>query len=138
MANYVKFMRGSLAAYNKLVTNNRTDDDTLYFLSGTDGEEGYLYLGTKLISGPENLNSEDFTLAKLKDVVINENLNYDALLMYDHDTGKWHDYDFESLVFRGATDENDGLAGLVPAPSIKEKNLFLRGDGSWAAAGTVE
>lgn len=132
---YVKFMRGSVAAYNKLT---QKDDDTLYFLSDKDNQEGYLYLGTKLISEPGSGSLKDLSFASLSDVLITSGLNYDAILMYDSKDGKWKDYSFESLTFKGATDEADGWAGFVPTPTVNDKNLFLRGDGSWAPAGTVE
>lgn len=32
----------------------------------------------------------------------------------------------------GATDEENGVAGLVPAPTTADKMSFLRGDGTWA------
>ena len=32
----------------------------------------------------------------------------------------------------GATENKDGAAGLVPAPSIADRDKFLRGDGNWA------
>lgn len=35
----------------------------------------------------------------------------------------------------GATTDTDGTSGLVPAPSIGDQDKFLRGDGTWAAAG---
>ncbi|MEZ5691207.1 MAG: hypothetical protein R3D71_06045 [Rickettsiales bacterium] len=38
----------------------------------------------------------------------------------------------------GATDEIDGSKGLVPAPTIADKNKFLRGDGTYADALTDE
>ena len=31
----------------------------------------------------------------------------------------------------GATENKDGAAGLVPAPSIADRDKFLRGDGNW-------
>lgn len=37
-------------------------------------------------------------------------------------------------VMTGATDTTDGTVGLVPAPLAKQRNLFLRGDGTWALA----
>lgn len=135
MAKYVKFMRGSLAAYNKL---SPKDDDTLYFLTNTDDGEGYLYLGTKLISEPGTINGSNCSLATLNDVLITANLNYDAILMYDSKAGKWRDYSFDTLVFKGATADEDGWSGFVPAPEAGSENYFLKGDGTWAAAGTVE
>ena len=43
-------------------------------------------------------------------------------------------------VFKAANDENDGAAGLVPAPTAGQQNLFLRGDATWAdpVAGVME
>lgn len=32
----------------------------------------------------------------------------------------------------GATENKDGAAGLVPAPSIENRDKFLKGDGTWA------
>ena len=47
--NYVKFMRGTEALFNSLVSK---DSDTLYFIF-QEGQEnrGKLYLGNRLISG---------------------------------------------------------------------------------------
>ena len=36
-------------------------------------------------------------------------------------------------VFTGATAQSDGVAGIVPAPLIADRNKFLKGDGTWAA-----
>lgn len=38
---------------------------------------------------------------------------------------------------QGATASEDGEAGVVPAPTSEEKDLFLRGDGRWAEAGSA-
>ena len=47
--NYVRFQRGSVAAYNALGT---PDKNTLYFIyENEDSGIGSLYLGEKLISG---------------------------------------------------------------------------------------
>ena len=37
--------------------------------------------------------------------------------------------------FTGATSEADGTAGLVPAPTTADVEKFLKGDGTWGAAG---
>ena len=47
MASYVKFNRGSQAAYNALTTK---DPNSLYFISEKDAKNGVLYLGDKTIS----------------------------------------------------------------------------------------
>lgn len=33
----------------------------------------------------------------------------------------------------GATSESDGVAGIVPAPQIADRDKFLKGDGTWGA-----
>jgi hypothetical protein len=133
MANYVKFMRGSHAAYDKLSVK---DADTIYFLSDKDDVEGSLYLGSKLIAGPDNCIGGVSTLRQLTDVVISEGLDYEAILMFDPTDKKWHSYNFDTLLFAPATADVEGKAGFVPAPSYAERNLFLRGDGVWATIGT--
>ena len=131
MANYVKFMRGTFNAYEKLKTK---DEDTLYFLSNNDGKEGSLYLGEKLIAGPDIAGAT--SLQELTDVFLTPNLDYDAILMYDSIEMKWRDYSFDALTFRAATETIEGATGFVPAPDYNERNMFLRGDGTWAVAGT--
>ena len=37
--------------------------------------------------------------------------------------------------FTGATEESNGARGFVPAPTIAQRNSFLRGDGSWSTSG---
>lgn len=140
MPNYVKFMRGTISAYNKL---EKKDDDTLYFLydnTNPSENEGYLYLGNKFISGPcdDNISTEVINLTDLKDVIIAQDLNYDALLVFDPITQQWKSYSFDSLTFCGATKDLAGLSGLVPAPKAGEQNLFLRADGTWADVNTTK
>lgn len=64
--NYVKFLRGTVAAYNRLAVK---DDNTLYFVY-QDGNDtrGKLYLGSRLISG--DVGSGSTTLADLTDVIV--------------------------------------------------------------------
>ena len=135
MTRYVKFMRGTTTAYNKLTEK---DDDTLYFLSDSINEEGSLYLGNKLISGPSSgiITPETMKLTDLIDVFVAKDLNYDALLMFNTKTSQWEAYSFDALKFTGATSTLAGLSGLVPAPEVGQTNLFLRSDGTWAEAGT--
>ncbi len=35
-------------------------------------------------------------------------------------------------IYQGATEDESGVIGLVPAPTSAEKDRFLRGDGTWA------
>ena len=65
--NYVKFQRGSLAAYQAL-TN--PDKDTLYFIYDKEGSSvGSLYMGDKLISGGDT-NFASASLDELADVIV--------------------------------------------------------------------
>lgn len=49
--NYVKFRRGTPAAFQVLLKENKTELDTLYFIYEEDEAVGELYLGSKLIAG---------------------------------------------------------------------------------------
>ena len=128
MANYVKFMRGTIDAYEQLPIK---DMDTLYFLSDSNGNEGQLYLGTKFIAGSDE-NEGVINLSDLQDVLITSGLNYDALLVYDPINKCWSDFSFDALVFSAASENHNGTSGFVPAPTLADKNRFLRGDGTWA------
>lgn len=65
--NYVRFQRGSLAAYQAL-TN--PDKDTLYFIYDKEGSSvGSLYMGDKLISGGDT-NFTSASLDELADVIV--------------------------------------------------------------------
>lgn len=85
MANYVKFLRGTPAAYNSLETKQA---DTLYFISEKDSLDCKLYLGEKLIAGGSvsGDGSGVSTLAELQDVLLTS-LQADSFLVYKD--GKW-------------------------------------------------
>jgi hypothetical protein len=44
--------------------------------------------------------------------------------------------DIETIPMVGATETADGTTGTVPAPKSTDSTKFLRGDGTWADAGT--
>jgi hypothetical protein len=51
-------------------------------------------------------------------------------------TGQSSDYStisIDATAWSGATSEEDGVAGYMPAPTIADRLKFLRGDGSWIA-----
>lgn len=122
-----------MAAWNKLPVENR-QKDTLYFISNVDDDEGLLYLGNKLIAGGTT-EKPVMSLDDLTDVVIDEaNLGDVSFLIYDYNTQSWVNKMPSQIAFGGATSESMGKAGLVPAPARGQENLFLRGDGKWAAA----
>ncbi len=122
-----------MAAWNKL-SNDQKNSDTLYFITNADDDEGLLYLGNKLIAGGTT-EIPVMGLDDLTDVTINElSLGETSFLVYDFKTSQWVNKNPSEIVFGGATSESMGKAGLVPAPARGQENLFLRGDGTWAAA----
>lgn len=130
--NYVKFMRGSLAAYNALATKN---EDTLYFIKISDGETR-LYWGNRLISDGEVPTEIKKALKDLTDVNIPEGtvLTDGMFLGYNTETGKWEPKTQTEVTVGpmvGATSEKAGSAGLVPAPAAGDENKVLTGNGNW-------
>ncbi len=80
--NYVKFQRGSQTAYDLLVSNNRVDENTLYFIYPENNSTvGKLYLGNRLISGGDVV----LTAASLNDLadVITEGAGANDFLVFD-------------------------------------------------------
>ena len=133
MANYVKFVHGTTAAWKNFPVGDRKSD-TLYFIYNDDDSEGVLYLGNKLIAGG-TAEKPLLTLNDLTDVTINNiNLGKASFLVYDHISGEWVNKNPVEVVFEGATSQSMGAAGFVPAPARGQENMFLRGDGTWAAA----
>ena len=133
-AKYVKFIRGSKAAFEKLVTKY---DDTLYFIYGEDESVGSLYLGDRLIAnGGATSQTAIDTLAELLDVNI-EDVEDGMLLGYSAALEQWIPMDIRTLVsvseMTGATAETAGVAGTVPAPKAGDQDKFLAGDGKWRA-----
>lgn len=128
MANYVKFRKGSLQAYQNLVSK---DDDTLYFIIDQDDDNVQLYLGSKLISGGE---ISDLSIGDLQDTSIG-GLADKQILVYDSNAGAWVNTNYRNLIeeFVGATENSAGVSGLVPAPGEGNTNLFLRSDGEWVS-----
>ena len=67
--NYVRFQRGSQAAYQELVNRGNVDSNTLYFIYDNKGSTGVLYMGDKLISGGDTVFTSA-TLDDLSDVIV--------------------------------------------------------------------
>ena len=79
-ASYVKFQRGSQAAYDKLVKESRIDENTLYFIYPEGNSTvGKLYLGARLISGGDVVLSAA-SLNDLADVIAEEVKVHDFLV----------------------------------------------------------
>lgn len=77
--SYVKFVRGTVTAWNQLRAASQIRDDTLYFIyESADATAGSLYLGTKLIGGTNSGGAN--SLADLTDVIVSEISNKDILI----------------------------------------------------------
>lgn len=131
LANYVKFMRGTPEAFKNLKTK---DDDTLYFIKAADATVGRLYLGNILVAGnvTEDGTSVIDSLGELIDVNLSGLVSGQVL---GYNGTEWVpmtlDGAISSSVMIGATEEEAGKSGLVPAPQAGDQNKFLRGDGTW-------
>ena len=101
MANYsfVKFQRGTLAAYNNLRVK---DPDTLYFIyADVNNQYGSLYLGEKLISGGE-VSVVSSSMSDLTDTQLS-NVQDGQILIYDSSANKWKNFDLATAI------ENTGI-----------------------------
>lgn len=142
--HYVKFMRGSISAWETLnLTPERISDDTLYFIyeNAELSTEGKLYLGQKLISGSGS--GDSININDIGDVYIDdEALNDKQILVYNDTTQRWENTSLSTIIntavgiMHGATSVADGSYGLVPTPHAGDQNKFLRGDGNWATINT--
>jgi hypothetical protein len=95
--NYVKFQRGSQAAYDALLKAGRIDDNTLYFIypsSEDTGSVGKLYLGERLISGGDVVLTSA-SLSDLADVIVDETKANSFLVQ--NAEGKWDNVSLEDV-----------------------------------------
>ena len=141
--HYVKFMRGSVAAWEILKTTpEKISDDTLYFVyqNAQTSTEGKLYLGQKLISGVgDGSFSGDININDIGDVYIDgQTLADQQILVYNDTTEQWENTSLSTIidtavgVMTGATANAAGTSGLVPVPRAGDDGKFLRGDGTWS------
>lgn len=134
LANYVKFLRGTPTAYAALPSK---DKDTLYFITAPDSSVGKIYLGEVLVAGSVTDDGTSIidSLAELVDVDLTGLVNGN-ILGYDGAKDKWVPMTLpEAITYSrmvGASQDEAGSEGLVPAPQAGDQNKFLRGDGSWA------
>lgn len=143
--HYVKFIRGSISAWNRLLASpDLIDNDTLYFIyeSADNVTEGKLYLGKKLISGSGS-GSDIININDIGDIYIDDTALFDKqILVYNETSGQWENTSLSTIInsavtdFTGATDLTNGIHGLVPVPQAGDQLKFLRGDGTWANINT--
>ena len=137
MASFVKFLRGSETAYERLAVK---DNDTLYFIyKNADDTTGSLYLGSKLISGPNGVGAT--VLSELSDVSINPTLMRDGMILqYNGSTneGTWSPVSLQTAIenahvainpsvssgeIEPGESKEDAISRLVPEP--KEGDIIL-------------
>lgn len=108
--NYVKFQRGTLAAYNNLRVK---DLDTLYFIyADTNNQYGSLYLGDKLISGGE-VSVVSSSLADLSDVNLT-NAADGQILSYDAASGKWKNLNLAQAIEDAGIETGTKVTQVTP------------------------
>ena len=137
--SYVKFVRGTVTAWNQLRAASQVYDDTLYFIyESADATTGSLYLGTKLIGGTGSGGAN--SLADLTDVIVSEISNKDILI---YSGGSWINGTIEDIInLNTSTLEIDStgaitIAGFTEAEvgTIPQKNSS--GKITWVAPGNL-
>lgn len=137
--SYVKFVRGTVTAWNQLRAASQVYDDTLYFIyESADATTGSLYLGTKLIGGTSSGGAN--SLADLTDVIVSEISNKDILI---YSGGSWINGTIEDIInLNTSTLEIDStgaitIAGFTQAEvgTIPQKNSS--GKITWVAPGNL-
>lgn len=137
--SYVKFVRGTVTAWNQLRAASQVYDDTLYFIyESADATTGSLYLGTKLIGGTGSGGAN--SLADLTDVIVSEISNKDILI---YSGGSWINGTIEDIInLNTSTLEIDStgaitIAGFTQAEvgTIPQKDSS--GKITWVAPGNL-
>lgn len=103
-------------------------------LSGISVAAGFALKGQKPLDAREILDTiED------RDALVTNFMCPEGFRVYVKETKKLYVYNGTSWnvvggaeVFTGATTEQDGTSGSVPAPAKEDKDKFLRADGVWA------
>lgn len=84
--DYVRFQRGSQAAYDALKDAGKLDSNTLYFIYSDDNSSvGALYMGTRIISGGD-ITIASANLDDLADVIVAGAKTNSFLVKGDNDT----------------------------------------------------
>lgn len=149
--DYVKFVRGSKAAFDALTSKS---NDTLYFIYETDNpDKGYLYIGSRLISCTDASGTPIAgSLSDIEDILITEVADK-QILVYDAESGKWVNKSIDELIIEvdGVTivktsvgkltlnnfeaapvgslaskDESGSLNWVTPAQAVAALNVYTK------------
>lgn len=142
ITNYIKGLSvsGKVITYTKgdNTTGTITTQDTVYTLpiagTGVNGTLGGIKVGSGLIidSGTGVLSATGGGTA--------DSVEWSGVLNKPTNISYWtNDSGYITLanVMAGATASTAGAAGVVPKPNSGDQAKFLRGDGQWAATGTI-
>lgn len=104
---YVRFQRGTQAAYDLLKSKNGLDENTLYFIYSEDNNgTGSLYMGARLISGGD-ITFTSASLDQLSDVIV-EGAETNSFLVKNEE-GNWVAKTLEDVI--ALIQENGGIEG---------------------------
>lgn len=139
--SYVKFVRGTVTAWNQLKAASQVYDDTLYFIyESADATTGSLYLGTKLIGGTGSGGANSLADLTDVDVIVSEISNKDILI---YNGTSWVNGTIEDIInLNTGTLEIDStgaitIAGFTQAEvgTIPQKDSS--GNITWVAPGNL-
>ena len=139
--SYVKFVRGTVTAWNQLRAASQVYDDTLYFIyESADATTGSLYLGTKLIGGTGSGGANSLADLTDVDVIVSEISNKDILI---YNGTSWVNGTIEDIInLNTGTLEIDStgaitIAGFTQAEvgTIPQKDSS--GNITWVAPGNL-
>lgn len=145
--DYVKFVRGSKAAFETLAEKT---NDTLYFIyDANDTTKGSLYIGSRLIGGGTGTSAT--SLQDLEDIVISS-IGDKQILIYDASSSSWKNgslsdiltvddksiekanvgtlslknFDTATVGSLASKGESDDLTWLTPAQAITALNVYTK------------
>lgn len=110
--NFVKFQRGSQAAYDRLKLNNRLEDDALYFIYDKDQPDdgGLLYLGKVLIGGTGTAVGAS-QLDDLSDVTISGVTLQDGMILkYNATSSQWKPISIKTAIEQSGASLDAGIS----------------------------
>lgn len=135
--SYVVFTKATTAMWAKMPDAQKLSNTLYFVVDGLEDTVGQLYLGNTLIADGSGLTT--MGIEQLEDVDLVKALRSGDVLMYNISTDKWENVSLPSYIgdliqpFIGATNDNDGTAGLVPAPvKTIDVNHYLQGNGTWS------
>lgn len=132
--DYVVFMKATSDVWQKMSDAQKQANALYFVVDGPEDDVGRLYLGNTLIADGSGIT--EIGVEQLSDVKLS-NINTGDILVYNLNSKKWENMSFESYlgdyiqIFEGATETQDGKAGLVPVPTVNDINKYLQGNGTW-------